>query len=205
MKNSVEIKNVTKVIKGKTVLKNINLILEPGKMYGLTGHNGSGKTMLFRLILGLINPTEGTVFVPPDVTFGATIENPGFLLNFSGFENLRLLSEINHKIGEKEIYSAMEKVGLDPTNKEKVKAYSLGMKQKLAIAQAIMENPTYLILDEPTNGIDKEGVVRIRQLLKELNEKGTTILFTSHNGEDIAELAQVILEMDEGKLSLVNK
>lgn len=197
----ITIKNVSKTIKGRRVLQDINLSIEKGRTYGVVGHNGSGKTMLFRLILGLIKPTEGTITVDAQVSFGATIENPSFLGEYSGFQNLKLLANINQKITNEQICQTIAEVGLDPDSKEKVKSYSLGMKQKLALAQALMEKPSVLVLDEPTNGLDNDSVLQIRRLLKEEHKKGTTIIFTSHNVEDVKELAQEVLEMNDGVLT----
>lgn len=197
----ITIKNVSKTINGRRVLQDINLSIEKGRTYGVVGHNGSGKTMLFRLILGLIKPSEGTMKVDTQVSFGATIENPSFLGEYSGFQNLKLLANINQKITNEQICQTIAEVGLDSDSKEKVKSYSLGMKQKLALAQALMEEPSVLVLDEPTNGLDNDSVLKIRKLLKEEHGKGTTIIFTSHNIEDVKELAQEVLEMNDGVLT----
>lgn len=199
----IAMERVSKKIKHKEVLNDINLSLEKGKIYGITGHNGSGKTMLLRLILGFIKPTSGKVVFQEKqpVTFGAIIENPGFILEHSGYKNLKLLASIQNIIGDKEITESMLAVGLDPENKKSVKTYSLGMRQKLAIAQAIMESPDVLVLDEPTNGLDKNSVVEIRNLLKDIHKKnGTTIIMTSHNQEDISALCEEVIEMENGFL-----
>ena len=172
-RNVVEISNLTKDIKGTKVLNKVNLQLESGKAYGIVGRNGSGKSMLFKAICGLINTTEGSITVfdkvikngsfPDDV--GMIIENPGFLLQYSAFKNLKILASINNKISDERIKETIALVGLDPEDKKIVKKFSLGMKQRLGIAQALMENPKLLILDEPMNGLDSEGVKQIREIL----------------------------------------
>ena len=157
--------------------------------------------MLFRALTGLISLTSGEVKIsPPDSTMGVIVENPGFLLSYSGFENLQFLASIRKQISDERITEAMREVGLDPSDKRKVKAYSLGMKQKLAIAQAIMEYPDILILDEPTRGLDAGSVESIRALLRRINQEGATILLSSHNGEDIEALCSQVYTMDKGKL-----
>lgn len=211
MKNNkiVEISNLTKDIKGTKVLSNINLNLESGKAYGIVGRNGSGKSMLFKAICGLINPTEGDIKVfdkPikngsfPDST-GIIIENPGFLLQYSAFKNLKILASINNTISDEKIKETITLVGLDPNDKKSVKKYSLGMKQRLGIAQALMEDPKLLILDEPMNGLDSEGVRQIRKLLLDLKSKSVTILLASHNSEDISEICDYVYTMENGVLS----
>lgn len=207
----IKIENLTKKIKEATILEDINLEIEYGRICGFIGRNGSGKTMLFKIICGLSNPTSGHIYVfgkkidqgnfPDD--FGAIIENPGFIPNYSGFNNLKMLASIRNLISDKDIQKSIEIVGLDPNDKKKVKKYSLGMKQRLGIAQAIMEKPRLLILDEPLNGLDKEGVKLIRKLLLELNETGVTILISSHNAEDINLLCNKVFELDKGHLSEV--
>ena len=211
MKNNkiVEISNLTKDIKGTKVLNKVNLSLESGKAYGIVGRNGSGKSMLFKAISGLINATEGTINVfnkPikdgsfPDST-GIIIENPGFLLQYSAFKNLKILASINNIISDEKINETIALVGLDPNNKKPVKKYSLGMKQRLGIAQALMEEPKLLILDEPMNGLDSDGVKQIRELLLELKSKSVTILLASHNSEDINEICDHVYNMENGILS----
>ncbi|MDR0919531.1 MAG: ATP-binding cassette domain-containing protein [Oscillospiraceae bacterium] len=201
--NFIELKEVSKVIKNKTVLQDITVSFEQGKIYGITGINASGKTMLFRIIAKLITPTSGRIiFSKADVSMGVIIENPGFLLSYTGYENLKILSEIKKIISDKDIKIAMNNVGLEPEDKRKVKQYSLGMKQRLAIAQAIMEKPDLLILDEPTRGLDTTSIDKIRALLIELNKVGTTILLSSHNKDDIDILCEKTYEMIEGRLSI---
>lgn len=196
----INVENISKTIKGNTVLKDISLKIETGKIYGFIGHNGSGKTMLFRAIIGLIPINIGKINKKEQLKIGAIIENPGFLLTYTGFQNLKLLASINGTISDEIINETMLRVGLDPTNKKKVKSYSLGMKQKLAIAQAIMESPDVLVLDEPTNGLDYESVLNVYSLLKEERKRGKTILIASHNKDDIKALSDEIYKLDNGKL-----
>jgi ABC-2 type transport system ATP-binding protein len=203
MKNVlIDITNVSKEIKKRQVLKDITLKIEEGKVYGVTGHNGSGKTMLFRLLLGLIKPTSGNISFNKELRFGAIIENPGFLLDKTGMKNLELLASIRNQISKERMKESMLLVGLDPDNKDNVKAYSLGMRQKLAIAQAIMEDPDVLVLDEPTNGLDKKSTLKIRELLKKINkEKRTTIIMTSHDAQDIDSLCKEVIELENGAIT----
>lgn len=206
----IRVENVTKRYKGNIVLNDVSLEIEKATVVGLIGRNGSGKTVLMKCICGLIAPTSGSIYVNekcvgrdcdiPD-NIGLIIENPGFLPNFSAYNNLRQLAKINNKIGKAEIKSAIEKVGLDPNDKKKVGKYSLGMRQRLGLAQAIMEDPDILILDEPMNGLDKDGVIEMRNYLLDLKRQGKTLLITSHNAEDIDVLCDTVCEMDKGKLS----
>ena len=208
-RNVVEISNLTKDIKGTKVLNKVNLQLESGKAYGIVGRNGSGKSMLFKAICGLINTTEGSITVfdkvikngsfPEDV--GMIIENPGFLLQYSAFKNLKILASINNKISDERIKETIALVGLDPEDKKIVKKFSLGMKQRLGIAQALMENPKLLILDEPMNGLDSEGVKQIREILLKLKSNSVTILLASHNSDDIDEICDCVYTMENGVLS----
>ena len=200
---------------GKTeILKHINVSFEEGKIHGLIGRNGSGKTMLMKCICGFLIPTEGEVIVNgkrvgKDVDFphdmGLIIETPGFLPNMTGVKNLEILASLNKKIGLEEIASAIRRVGLDPLMKKPVGKYSLGMRQRLGIAQAIMEDPALLILDEPLNGLDKHGVREMRQLIKGLKEQGKTILLASHNQGDIDELCDTVCEMDAGVMTMIRE
>lgn len=207
--DKIIIKNATRDIKGVRVLDNINLELDRGGIYGFIGSNGSGKTMLFRAICGLIKLTEGEIEVfskkiRQDVSFpeslGVIIESIGFWDEYTGFENLYLLSRIKKVIGKKEIREALTRVGLNPKDKRTYKKYSLGMKQRLGIAEAIMEKPELLVLDEPTNALDDEGVETVRNILFEEKERGATILIASHNKEDISILCDRIFKMTEGRL-----
>lgn len=206
---SVELINVTKRIKGTAVLTNINLRLKAGRIYGMLGRNGSGKTMLIRMIAGLIRPTQGEVRVfgrqlGKELDFpeslGLIIENVGFWPSYTGLECLRVLAGVKKKIGEAEMRKALERVGLDPSDKRKYYQYSLGMKQKLAIAQAVMEQPDLILLDEPTNSLDEESVEAVREILLQERARGALILVASHNKEDIARLADETLTIAGGEL-----
>lgn len=198
---------------GKTeILKNINVAFEEGKIHGLIGRNGSGKTMLMKCICGFVHPTEGEIsvdgkIVGKDMDFpkdlGLIIETPGFIPYYSGYKNLKLLAGLNRKIGSEEIKKSMEQVGLDPNLKRHVKKYSLGMRQRLGLAQAIMENPRLLILDEPFNGLDKDGVGEMREYLLSYKEQGKTILICSHSAEDIEVLCDTVHEMDKGVITKI--
>lgn len=192
-------------------MKDINLSIKKGNCYGFVGTNGSGKTLLFKAICGFIKPTSGYIAVEgkkigSEVDFpenvGVLIEQPGFLPNYNAFENLKFLASICNKIGDLEIENALKSVNLAPYERKKLKNYSLGMKQRLGIAQAIMEDPEILILDEPFNGLDKNGVLIINNKLLELKKSGKTILLTSHIIQGIDELSDYIYEIDNGKLSL---
>lgn len=209
METCIEVQNVVKRFRDQVVLKNISISFEKGQIHGIVGRNGSGKTVLFKCICGLMHPEEGVILVngkhvgrdvdmPEDI--GAIIEAPGFLPNYSGYKNLRFLANIRRKIGKEEILSVLKTVGLDPESRKHVGKYSLGMRQRLGIAQAIMEDPEILILDEPMNGLDNAGVQDIRALLLELKAQGKTILLASHNHEDIAALCDTVHEMDGGVL-----
>ena len=196
---------------GKTeILKHINVSFEVGKIHGLIGRNGSSKTMLMKCICGFIKPTSGEIIVDgkqvgKDVDFpkdmGIIIETPGFIPYYSGYKNLKLLAGLNNKISKDEIKSSMKQVGLDPELKRHVRKYSLGMRQRLGLAQAIMENPKILILDEPFNGLDKDGVKEMREYLLSYKEQGKTILICSHSAEDISVLCDTVHEMDKGVIS----
>ena len=207
--DKIELIHVTKKFGQELVLKEVNLTLEQGRVYGIVGNNGSGKTVLMKCICGFLIPTTGLIQVfgssiGQDVDFpeslGVIIETPGFLTNLTGRKNLEILAGMRRKIGPAEIQQVLEKVGLDPALKKPVANYSLGMRQRLGIAQAIMEDPKLLILDEPFNGLDKHGVGEIRKLLLELKEEGKTILLASHNEEDIRILCDEVYEMDGGVL-----
>ena len=210
--NAIEVKNLTKKFKTSTVLDNVNIAFEKGKVHGLIGRNGSGKTMLMKCICGIVPPTSGEIIVnekrigkdvdiPKNV--GVIIETPGFIPNYSAFNNLKFLAALNHKIGKDEIRNAIKSVGLNPDDKKHVGKFSLGMRQRLGLAQAIMENPDLLILDEPMNGLDKDGVCDMREYLLALKEQGKTILIASHSAEDIDILCDTVCEMDKGKLEKV--
>ena len=205
----IKINQLNKTIKGKEILKDITASFEKGKIHGIFGRNGSGKTMLFRAICSLIKPSSGTIEIngkvlKKDISFpesvGVIIESPGFWPHFTGFENLKTLASIKNIISDEEIKKSIERVGLDPNNNIVFKKYSLGMKQRLAIAQAIMEKPDLLILDEPTNAIDEEGISLIREILLEEKSKGVTILIASHNKEDIDLLSDYKYRMEDGRI-----
>lgn len=205
----IEVQNVTLQIKGKTILSDANLTMEEGRIYGLVGNNGSGKTMLMKCICGFVLPTKGAVLsngkkIGKDMDYlqdaGVIIETPGFISYYSGLKNLKLLAGLNGKKDTAHLSRVMELCGLDPGLRLPVRKYSLGMRQRLGIAQAIMENPDILILDEPMNGLDNTGVQDIRTLLLELKAQGKTILLASHNREDISVLCDTVHEMDGGKL-----
>ena len=206
----VEIEALTKIIDKNKVLDNVSLEMDKGKIYGIKGKNGSGKTMLLRAVCGLIKPTEGLVRVSgkqigKDVTFpdsvGVLIENPGFIPSLSGYDNLKMLADIKGLIGKEEIEEAMEKVGLEKSCfKKKYKTYSLGMKQKLGIAAAIMESPELILLDEPTNALDEESVSQLLDILKAEKERGACIILASHDMEELTLLSDIIFIMEEGRL-----
>ncbi len=208
----ITVKDVSLKIKKDMILKDITAEFSDGKIHGIIGRNGSGKTMLMKCICGFIKPTEGEITVADkkigiDCDFpesiGVIIETPEFIPYYSGFKNLKLLADIRHKITDDDIRRSMELVGLDPKLKKSVKKYSLGMRQRLGLAQAIMENPDLLILDEPMNGLDKDGVGDMRRYLLNLKEQGKTILIASHSAEDIDVLCDTVVEMDKGQMEKV--
>lgn len=212
MSSIVEVKGLSKSFGKNRVLDNVSFSFEEKQIHGIIGRNGSGKTMLFKCILGMMPFSEGEILVrsrrvgkdvdvPDDV--GMIIEGPGFLPNYSGYSNLRLLSRVKKVIGRDEIVRAIESVGLNPASRKRVGKYSMGMRQRLCIAQAIMEDPSMLILDEPMNGLDNRGVSEIRELLLNLKSKGKTIFIASHNPEDIRQLCDTVCEMDCGKLTRI--
>ncbi|WP_277668560.1 ATP-binding cassette domain-containing protein [Caproiciproducens galactitolivorans] len=203
---------MSKKFEEQYVLKNINVEFHKGNIYGLIGRNGSGKTVLLKTICGFVPPTDGDVFVwnkhvGRDVDFpdslGFVIESPGFLPMDSGLKNLKYLASIKQGIGADRIWECMELVGLDPNSRKPVGKYSLGMRQRLGIAQAIMGNSEILILDEPMNGLDNHGVEDIRSLLLGLKKEGKTIIIASHSAEDIDILCDAVYEMDAGMIRLV--
>lgn len=205
----IEVRNVHKKWGNNTVLKSVDLTVEQSEIIGIIGHNGSGKTVLMKCICGFITPDSGEITVSgkrlgKDVdipkNIGLIIETPGFLPNFSGYNNLAQLANIRRKIGRKEIRAAMERVGLNPDDKKHVGKYSLGMRQRLGIAQAIMEDPDILILDEPLNGLDKEGVADMRGLFLQLKQAGKAIIIASHNSVDIDVLCDKVFEISKGVL-----
>ena len=206
---AIQMTGVSKRFRDQRVLDDINLALLPGKIHGIVGRNGSGKTVLMKLICGFMAADGGSIHVNGQVIskftnipwgIGAIIEAPGFLPHYSGYMNLRFLANIQNSIGRDEIEKSMMLVGLDPKLRKRVGAYSLGMRQRLGIAQAIMENPPILMLDEPMNGLDNSGVEDMRRLFKALRGKGKTILLASHNPLDIEQLCDTVYEMDAGEL-----
>ena len=206
----IKVDKVIKKFGSDIALSNVSIEFERGKIYGIVGRNGSGKTVLFKTIIGFLKPTSGRVIVGGkeigrDTDFadniGIIIETPGFLSSYSGYKNLEYLASIKNIIGKKEIEKSMERVGLEPNSKKKVGKYSLGMRQRLGIAQAIMENPDILILDEPMNGLDNQGVEDVREILLNLKDEGKSIILASHNKEDIEVLCDEVYEMDHGKLT----
>ena len=205
----IKLDNIGKSIKGNQVLNQVSFEFESGKIYGIYGRNGSGKTMLMRTILGLIHSDHGSVtidgkIIGKDIDFpesvGAMIENPGFFPYATGYENLKMLADIKGKIDENDIREAIQKVGLDDQEKRVVAKYSMGMKQRLAIAQAIMEKPDLLVLDEPTNALDQEGVDVFRKIIQSEAKRGTLIIISSHNKEDIDILSDIKIRMELGKI-----
>lgn len=198
---NVKMENISKVIKKNIILRNINLNMKSGKIYGLIGTNGSGKTMLMRILAGLIRPSEGEIIVNGHKVeygkklyfdMGVIIEKPEFFNDLTGMENLEMLAKLKGKIGRDEMIDAMNRVQLDPNNEKKVKEYSLGMRQRLGIAQAIMEDPDVLILDEVTNALDEEGIKMVYEVLNEEKKKGKIIIISSHNRIDIDTLCDEI-------------
>lgn len=209
---AISVQDVYKRFGEETVLTGVSHDFEEGKIHGIVGNNGSGKTVLMKCICGFLIPTKGKILVrykqvgkdmdfPDDL--GLIIETPGFLPGLSGMKNLQILASLKKKIGGEVIRQTIQRVGLDPDMKKPVGKYSLGMRQRLGIAQAIMENPAILILDEPLNGLDKSGVKHMRELIKGLREQGKTILLASHNQADIDELCDTVCEMDAGILTVV--
>ncbi len=205
----IKITHLSKNIKKAVILDDVNMELESGRIYGLKGKNGSGKTMLMRAICGLITPTNGTVEIDgkilgKDISFpesiGVLIENPSFISNYTGMKNLQVLASIQKRIGDEEIRNTLELVGLDPNDKRTFKKYSLGMKQRLGIAEAIMERPDIVILDEPINALDEAGAAMIREILHNLRNEGKLIILACHDTEELNFLADEIYEIAEGKI-----
>ena len=212
--SAIVVQRASKDFGQERVLKNVTRSFAWGKIHGIVGNNGSGKTVLMKCICGFLLPTEGSITVngarvgadmdfPPDL--GVIIETPGFLPNLTGIKNLEILASLNKKIGLEEIAATLRRVGLDPHMKKPVSKYSLGMRQRLGIAQAIMEDPSLLILDEPFNGLDKYGVAEMRKLIKGLKAEGKTILLASHNQGDIDELCDTVCEMDAGEMRMIRE
>lgn len=208
----IKVENVNLTLQKNDILKSISVHFKSGMIHGLIGRNGSGKTMLMKCICGFVKPTSGIITVNgmnigkdcdfPERT-GIIIETPGFIPYYSGFKNLKILADLRKKITADDIKAAMRQTGLDPDLKRHVRKYSLGMRQRLGLAQAIMENPDILILDEPMNGLDKDGVKDIRRYLLDLKSQGKTILIASHSAEDIDMLCDTVCEMDKGTLTVM--
>ena len=205
----IQLQNVTKRIKENTVLDNVSYTFKSGGVYGLYGQNGSGKTMLLRAISGLINLDSGSIFIdgeklhdkiefPPET--GIVIENMELLPECSAKRNLQMLAKIKNIADEKDIIFSLERVGLDPDSDKKVKKFSLGMKQRLNIAQAIFENQKIILLDEPTNALDEDAVQLIYKIIREEKSRGATIIVATHHKEDLKEVCDVILKIAEGKI-----
>lgn len=202
----IVVEHIDKSFGKENVLKDVSLTIGSGEIFGVVGNNGSGKTVLMKCICGFMKPDRGKIYVNgrqigrecdfPD-SLGMIIETPGFLPNLSGYRNLKILADLKAKIGKQEIRESLKRVGLDPYLKKNVSKYSLGMRQRLGIAQAIMEDPDVLILDEPFNGLDRTGAAQMRELLKELKSQGKSILLASHNAQDIEELCDNVHEMED--------
>lgn len=212
MNVAISVQNVIKKFGEETILHEVSHDFEEGRIHGIVGNNGSGKTVLMKCICGFLIPTSGKILVnykqvgkdcdfPEDI--GIIIETPGFLPGVTGMKNLQILASLKRKIGDDAIRQTIERVGLDPSAKKPVGKYSLGMRQRLGIAQAIMEDPSILILDEPLNGLDKSGAAEMRSLIKGLRQQGKTILLASHNQTDIDELCETVCEMDAGVLTVI--
>lgn len=207
---TIEVKNVTKVLRKITVLEDVNLTLESGTIYGLRGVNGSGKTMLMRLLAGLIRPTRGMVLIdgrqlgkelsfPSDM--GMLIENPAFLDDYTAAQNLRLLAGIRKKVEEERIQEVLQQVGLGYEDKRRYRQFSLGMKQRLGIAGAVLEHPALLLIDEPTNALDTDGVEMVQKLLLEEKERGALIVLACHDFTVLQSLSDVLYLVKEGQVS----
>ena len=207
--SEIKISNVSKTIKQSEVLKNINVSFKSGKVYGLQGINGSGKTMLMRIIIGLIRPTKGEVFVNgkqlwKDSSFpesiGFLLENPAFIDSYSGYENLKLLASVKKKANNNDIKNTIVRVGLDPADKKNFKKYSLGMRQRLGIASAILEKPDIILLDEPTNALDADGVKIVKKIIDEEKKRGAIVIVACHDADILNELSDEILVMQNGSV-----
>ncbi len=205
----IEMNDVTKTIKGALILDRVTLRFESGRIYGLQGPNGSGKTMLMRLVAGLIRPTKGEILIdgkrlghdmdfPPSL--GLLIENPAFLPGYTGKRNLELLAELQARVGDAEICQALRDTGLDPEDRRKYRKYSLGMKQRLGIAAAIMEKPDLILLDEPTNALDEKGVEEICGLIRRERDRGALVIVACHDREILEGLADEIYAVAEGRV-----
>lgn len=206
MSKIVELSNISKKFDNNYIIKDINCSIEENTIVGIVGRNGSGKTVLLKIIAGLYIPTTGNVYFNDGLSkkeMGILIDT-GFLPNKTGLQNLELIASLNNKVSKSECFHLMNLVGLDPFSKLKYKNYSMGMKQRLALAQSIMENPRFIILDEPFNGIDNDTVKEFRTLISNLKRNGKTIIITSHYQEDITLLCDKVYKMDKGKLEEIS-
>jgi ABC-2 type transport system ATP-binding protein len=208
----IKVTSVSKSFRGREVLTSANASFDKGSITALVGANGSGKSLLFRMICGFVTPDSGEIWVDPSYLskgrdypekFGISIDRPGFIAHLTGFANLEMLANIRRTIGASEITQIMLDFGLDPKLKQKVRHYSLGMKQKLALAQAFMESPEVLILDEPFNALDEESVETVRNRIRVFNQNGGTVIFTSHNSDDVRQLASKVYGLRNGCLELL--
>ena len=205
----VEVKNITKTLEKNIILDNISCSFDSGKIYGIRGVNGSGKTMLLKAIAGLVKVDQGEIIVgdqklergnefPQDVS--ALIENPGMIPNYSGLKNLLILSQIRNRVSKQEIIDYMKRFKLDPTDNKKLKKYSLGMKQKIGIIAALMEDSKLILLDEPTNALDKDSITTLNEMLYEQKKKGNLIIITSHDSEELNLVSDEVYEIEAGKM-----
>ncbi len=208
----IKVNHISKSYCGQKVLNDVTVSFEKGKIHGIVGRNGSGKTVLFKCICGYVKPESGIILLDGKqigkeldypLSLGLILETPGFLPNYSGLFNLEMLQGINHKIDKSRLNSALQQVNLQNAGRKPVSKYSLGMRQRLGIAQAIMDDPELLILDEPFNGLDTQGVKDMHTLFKGLREKGKTILLTSHYTQDIEALCDTVHEMDAGVIKSI--
>lgn len=213
MSSMIEVKNLNKSFKNIFVLHDINLQVEKRTICGIVGRNGSGKTVLFKCICGFLQTDSGEILIDGKVmkttdsrkNMGIIIESPGFLRHYSGYKNLEFLMALNGKVSKEKIIRVLELVGLDKEKDKRVGKYSMGMRQRLGIAQAIMEGQNILILDEPMNGLDNQGVEDMRKLFLKLQQNGCTILLASHNRDDIKYLCDVVYEMDSGRIQKIKE
>lgn len=205
----VEVKNITKTLEKNIILDNISCSFDSGKIYGIRGVNGSGKTMLLKAIAGLVKVDQGEIIVgdqklergnefPQDVS--ALIENPGMIPNYSGLKNLLILSQIRNRVSKQEIIDYMKRFKLDPTDNKKLKKYSLGMKQKIGIIAALMEDSKLILLDEPTNALDKDSITTLNEMIFEQKQKGNLIIITSHDSEELNLVSDEVYEIEAGKM-----
>lgn len=211
---NIVINKYNKIIKNTIILDNIDIKFESGNIYGLCGRNGSGKTMLMRAVCGLIYPTSGEIIIDKkvlhkDISFpesiGILIENPAFLSSYTGFKNLKLLSSMKNNVTDTDITDALISVGLDPSDKRTYRKYSLGMKQKLGIAYAVMGHPDIIILDEPLNALDEEGIKRVKQIMDNEKEKGSIIILACHDRYELELMSDYIIYIENGKIKKISE